>query len=124
MHPYVPARYAYHGSSSIKATQWLETNEIELKGFRWLNRAVAHPIGKYDVSFNDDDTGPISDNTPYSQVMHQRRWKDTTPLKNFKTIICFGSQLYLEKVKNSFRSTDAQVLDGYTLEEFRRFLRS
>ena len=126
---YVPARYAYLGSSFIKIRQWLETDRIELKGFRWLILSAKygyiepwHPIGKYDVTFNDDNTGPISDHTLYSQVMHQRRWRDTTPLKNFKTVICFVSQIYLEKVKNSFRDTGAQVIDGYTLKEFRRFL--
>lgn len=127
---YVPARYAYRGSSFKKVTHWLETDQMELKGFGWLVLSAKygyiepwHPIGKYDVTFNDDNTGPISDQTLYSQVMHQRRWRDTTPLKNFKTVICFGSQTYLEKVKKSFRDTDAQIIDGYTLEAFRRFFR-
>ena len=126
--PYIPARYAYRGKSFTDFVGWLEAKK-ETKSFRWLILSAKygyiepwHPIGNYDVTFDDEKTGPISDGTLYSQVMYQKRWKNNIPLKNFKTAICFGSKTYLEKVRKSFRDTDVQIVDGYTLKEFQESL--
>jgi len=116
---YVPARYAYRGESFREFTTWLEENEAESKGFRWLILSAKHgyiepwhPIGNYDVTFNDETTGPISDDTLHSQVMYQKRWSDNCPLRGFKVVRCFGSRTYVEKVRKSLRDTNAEVREG------------
>jgi endonuclease-3 len=126
---YVPAQNAYLGKNFKKFLVMMKTSEC--KKFKWVILSAKygyieplHPIGNYDVTFNDENTGPISDQTLYSQVMNQRRWDDTIPLKSFGYVICFGSPTYLEKVKKSFRDTGAQIIDGSTLEEFPKFFQN
>jgi len=116
---YVPARDAYRGESFKEFMIWLKENKAELKGFRWLVLSAKygyiepwHPIGDYDVTFKDETTGPISDCALYSQVMYQKRWSDNRPLRRFKFVRCFGSTTYVEKVRKSFRDTDAEVYEG------------
>ena len=113
---YVPARFAYRGKQFRTFIKWAEENKLEEKGFKWIILSAKygyiepwHPIGNYNVTFSDEKTGPISDKSLYSQVMHQKRWK-TTQLKNFSKIICFGSKTYINKVCDSFRDTSAQVM--------------
>ena len=115
---YVPARLAYKGNIFRNFLKWAERIKLEEKGFKWIILSAKygyiepwHPISNYDVTFNDKQTGPISDETLYSQVMYQKRWGNKR-LKDFKTIICFGSQVYLKKVHNSFRDAQAQIIDG------------
>jgi len=115
---YVPARLAYRGNIFCSFLKWAERIKLEEKGFRWIILSAKygyiepwHPISNYDVTFNDKETGPISDETLYSQVMYQKRWGKKR-LRDFKTIICFGSQIYLEKVHSSFRDAHAQIIDG------------
>jgi len=86
--------------------------------FRWVISSAKygylepeHPIGDYDVTFSDKRTGPISDESLYFQVMYQKRW-GSVRLRDFKKIVCFCSQTYLDKVRKSFRDTGAQVIDG------------
>lgn len=124
---YVPARYAYRGKSFKEFVRLFTEREMESKGYKWLVLSAKygyiepwHPIGNYDVTFNDEKTGPISDETLYSQVMYQKRWRNNTPLRNFRTVICFGSKTYLENICKSFKDTGAQIVDGYTLKEFHK----
>jgi len=128
---YVPARHAYRGEDFLKFVYWFEKNQMEMKGFKWLILSAKygyiepwHPIGRYDVCFDDEDSGPISDETLYSQVMKQRRFEDTVYLKDFKKVVCFCRRTYLQRVHKSFRDTDAEIVDGYALPEFRSFLQN
>jgi len=127
---YIPARYAYCGEDFLKFSQWFEENQMEMKSFRWLILSAKygyiepwHPIGKYDVSFHDISSGPISDEMLYSQVMKQKRWGDAIWLKDFKVIVCFGNKTYFRKVHESFKDTNTKIIDGYTLPEFQTFSR-
>jgi len=116
---YVPARHAYRGKNFREFIKWLDSNEIESKQFRWLILSAKygyiepwHPIGNYDVTFDDEKTGPISDETLYSQVMFQKRWKNDTPLSDFKVVVCFGGKTYIEKVRKSFRDTSTHIIEA------------
>lgn len=120
--PYVPARNAYCGETFIKAMHFLEQNKMEARGFRWIILSAKygfiepwHPIGDYDVTFHNEETGPISDDTLYSQVMHQKRWSNVR-LKDFRVVCCFCSQTYTDKVKKSFRDTGARIIDCFRFE--------
>lgn len=113
---FVPARMAYQGDDFRSFLRWAEDNGLEQRGFRWLILSAKygyiepwHPISNYDVTFNDETTGPISDETLYRQVMCQTRW-GKVPLRNFRTIICFGSEVYVNKVKNSFRDVGSNII--------------
>jgi len=126
---YTPAQYAYRGKAFKEFLEMMKTNEF--KKFKWVILSAKygyieplHPIGKYDVTFNDENTGPISDQTLYSQVMNQRRWNDTVPLKSFRTVVCFGSKTYFEKVRKSFGDTDAQIIDGSMFKAVSRFFQN
>ncbi|MEM3382273.1 MAG: hypothetical protein QXO75_07655 [Nitrososphaerota archaeon] len=115
---FVPARYAYCGPDFRKFVKLLENDRLESKGYKWLILSAKygyiepwHPIGNYDVSFNDANTGPISDDSLKDQVMNQKRWGNTIPLKEFRTVICFDSATYLTKVKESFKNTGARIIE-------------
>jgi len=121
--PYVPARYAYRGDTFMRAMRFFERHKIEARGFRWIILSAKygfiepwHPIGNYDVTFHDERTGPISDDTLYSQVMYQERWGGVR-LKDFRVICCFCSQTYMDKIIKSFRDTGAKIIDGFRLEK-------
>lgn len=131
--PYVPARHAYRGKDFLRFLRWFEENQMESRGFKWLILSAKygyiepwHPIGKYDVCFDDENSGPISDQTLYSQVMKQRRFEDTVYLylKNFNKVVCFCGKTYLQKVRRSFRDTNAEIVNGYTHPEFRKILQN
>lgn len=116
---YVPARFAYCGEQFTNFLKWAKKNDLEARGFKWIILSAKygyiepwHPISNYDVTFNDEKTGPVSDETLYRQVMFQKRWS-TYPLKNFKTIICLGSNTYQEKVRKSFKDVKVQIISEY-----------
>lgn len=113
---FVPARMAYQGDSFRKFLRWAEDNGLEQKGFKWIILSAKygyiepwHPISNYNVTFDDEATGPISDETLYRQVMYQTRWSGIS-LKSFKRIICFGSKFYVDKVRKSFKDTCSHVI--------------
>lgn len=114
--PYVPARYAYCGEGFKAFTRWLEEGGIESRGFRWLILSARygyidpwHPVEDYDVTFSDPQTGPISDETLYSQVMFQARWRDRKPLRDFRSVLYSGGADYGERIRRSFRDLRLQV---------------
>jgi len=69
-----------------------------------------HPISNYDVTFNDPETGPISDQTLINQVKYQCRWKDRRKLNSFKQIVVRGSPTYFQKAKIAFCPSKASVI--------------
>ncbi len=113
---YVPALYAYCGKPFLSFLKWANESNLETKGFKWIILSAKygyiepwHPISNYNVTFNDERTGPISDETLYRQVMFQKRW-DNIPLKDFKTIVCLGNETYQEKIRKSFRDLNVQII--------------
>lgn len=113
---FVPAKLAYRGESFRKFLKWAEESGLEQKGFKWIILSAKygyiepwHPICNYDVTFSDETTGPISDETLYRQVMYQSRWSGI-PLRNFKTVILYGNEVYFDKVRVSFRETNSNVI--------------
>lgn len=114
--PYVPAKYAYRGRKFREFIRWSKESKLEEKGFRWIILSAKygyiepwHPITNYNVTFDNKETGPISDETLYSQVMYQRRW-GTKRLKDFKKVICVGSETYLAKIRKSFKDVGAEII--------------
>jgi len=108
---YVPAEEAYRGDDFI----WWCSIAPKVK-CRWLILSAKygfiepdHPISNYDVTFSDPHTGPISDESLIHQVKYQTRWKDNIPLKSFKKVFVFGSDIYYFKVKLAFSSAKAEV---------------
>jgi tetratricopeptide (TPR) repeat protein len=118
---YVPALYAYRGKPFLSFLKWVNESNLETKDFKWIILSAKygyiepwHPISNYNVTFNDERTGPISDETLYRQVMFQKRW-DNISLKNFKIIICLGSETYQEKIRKSFRDLNVQIITSKNL---------
>jgi len=113
---YVPARLAYRGESFLKFLEWMEKNQWEKKGFKWVILSAKYgfiepwqPICNYDVSFNDEASGPISDESLYKQVMFQKILNEKR-LRDFKTVICIGGKTYIEKVQKSFKDVKCQII--------------
>ena len=113
---YVPARFAYCGPEFKRFTRWLEDKSIESQGFRWLILSAKHgylepwqPIADYDVTFDDPQTGPISDDTLYSQVMFQKRWHSQKPIRDFRQVFYVGGATYADKIRRSFRDVGAMI---------------
>ncbi len=105
--PYVPARLAYRGDAFIKFLRFIEP--LENKGARWLILSAKygfiepwHPISNYDVSFDDEKTGPISDDTLRNQALYQRRWIDMKPLRDFRTVFVSGPDIYVKKTAAAY----------------------
>jgi hypothetical protein len=74
---YVPAKDAYTGET---VRSWLANPLSSEK--RWLILSAKygfiepdHPICDYNVTFNDEKTGPVSDETLRNQVLYQYRWR-------------------------------------------------
>ncbi|NHV97614.1 MAG: GIY-YIG nuclease family protein [Thaumarchaeota archaeon] len=119
---YVPAKDAYTGEDFKK---WLKREEADK--YPWLILSAKygfiepdHPIGNYDVTFNDEKSGPISDETLRRQVLYQERLG--RPLRSFSKIYVIGSSTYFEKVKNAFKETGAEVLRyNFTTEDCKTF---
>jgi len=116
---FVPARMAYQGDDFKKFLKWVEESGLEQKGFRWLILSAKygyiepwHPICNYSVTFSDEATGPISDETLCRQVLYQTRWG--VLLRRFRTVICVGNELYFNKVKNSFKTAGSNVIRAST----------
>jgi tetratricopeptide (TPR) repeat protein len=113
---YVPARLAYRGESFLKFLEWMEKNSWEKKGFKWVILSAKYgfiepwqPICNYDVSFNNEASGPISDESLYRQVMfheilHGKR------LRDFKTVICIGGKTYTEKIQKAFKDVKCHII--------------
>ena len=128
---FVPARFAYRGREFMEVVEWIENNELERKGFKWFILSAKygfiepwHPVCKYDVTFDDEMSGPISSLTLYYQVMRQVRWSEKGEkyyLKDFRNVICFGNESYMEKIREAFKDTDAEIIDGNSILEYRRF---
>ncbi|MCR4418719.1 MAG: hypothetical protein QHH27_03255 [Clostridia bacterium] len=121
--PYVPAQFAYCGPEFKRFVRWLEDNSIESRGFRWLILSARYgylepwqPIADYDVTFDDPQSGPISDETLYSQVMFQKRWRGQVSLRDFRTIFYVGGAAYAERIRRSFRDVPATI-DPLSLEQ-------
>ena len=119
---FVPARYAYRGEVFRKFIQWAERNMLEKRGFKWIILSAKygfiepwHPVSNYDITFEDENTGPITAESLYNQVMFQNRW-GKIKLKNFKRIIFFGSSKYREKILRAFKDVQAEIIDGFTGE--------
>lgn len=113
---YVSARFAYCGREFKDFVRWLEDNSIESRGFRWLILSAKYgylepwrPIANYHVTFDDPQTGPISDETLYSQVMFQRRWRGQVPLRDFRHIFYVGGAAYADRIRRSFRDVPATI---------------
>ncbi len=75
---FVPARDAYTGPS---LPEWVRQGRDEPSGARWLFLSAKygfiepdHPIGRYDVTFSQPASGPISSDSLRAQVRHQTRW--------------------------------------------------
>ena len=107
--PYVPAKEAYKGNSFQK---WLKSEE---SNNNWLILSAKygfiepeHPIGNYDVTFDREESGPISDETLRRQVLYQERLG--RPLRSFSKIYVIGRSIYFKKVKKAFEGTGAEVL--------------
>ena len=107
--PFVPAIIAYQGSSFKKFLKY-----VEREGIKWWLILSAkygfiepwHPIENYDVSFDKEETGPITDKSLRNQVLHQTRWNyagNPRRLRDFKIVYVYTSNnVYLEKVKKAF----------------------
>ena len=114
---FLPAQYAYLGESFSKFITWLNAlPSFERNNIKWLILSAKygyiepwHPICNYDVTFEDESTGPISDETLYRQVMYQTRWSGIS-LRGFNTVICCGSRVYVDKVRYSFKDLDCQII--------------
>jgi len=120
---YVPAISAYTGKTVTNFLKFLKEKRLEEKGFKWIILSAkygyvepSHPIRNYNVTFNDVATGPISDDSLYAQVMYQKRWGNVS-LRNFKKVIVYRGKTYIEKVRKSFKDTEAQIIDGTKLVE-------
>lgn len=114
---YVSARWAYRGESFLKFLDWMERNGWERGGFKWVVLSAKYgfiepwqPICNYDVSFNDEKSGPICDESLYRQVMFQKIL-DGKRLRDFKTVICIGSKTYAEKVRISFKDVKCHIIN-------------
>jgi len=129
---FVPARFAYRGRKFMKIVEWIEDCKLEMKGFKWFILSAKygfiepwHPICKYDVTFDDEMSGPISSLTLYYQVMRQVRWGEKGEkyyLKDFSNVVCFGNEFYMEKIREAFKDTDAKIIDGNSILEYRSFM--
>jgi len=109
---YVPAREAYLGDDFL---DWIKDPLSEKARWAILSAKYGfiepdHPIANYDATFNDPETGPISDQTLINQVKYQCRWKDRRKLNSFRQIVVHGSPTYLQKVKITFCPTRASVI--------------
>lgn len=109
---YIPAQEAYTGTS---VQRWL-ASETLVRATHWLFLSAKygfiepnHPIGRYDVTFDDDLSGPVTLECLIAQVEHQRRWGDRVPLNTFKHVRVWGSHTYMDKVTRAFRGAGASV---------------
>ena len=71
--PFVPAIIAYQGTSFKKFLEYVNRKNIKW----WLILSAKygfiepwHPIENYNVTFSEEETGPITDDTLRNQVLH------------------------------------------------------
>jgi hypothetical protein len=108
--PFVPARYAYRGERFL---EW--RNRLEASGAMWLILSARYgfiepdqPISNYDVTFSDAGTGPLSSESLRGQAEHQAR--HGVALASLARIEVAGSDTYLDRVLDAFRSCDTEVV--------------
>ena len=77
---YVPARYAYKGSSFLSFIQWVDEHQLERRGFKWMILSGKygfiepwHPISYYDIPIDDESYFPVTKDFLKNQV-RQVRW--------------------------------------------------
>ncbi len=109
---YVPARDAYVGASMC---EWLQSGWYR-QGYYWVILSAKYgfiepdrPIGYYDVTFDDERTGPLSLESLRAQVEHQSRGANRKRLSDFRHVRVFGSELYLAMVRAAFMRVCADV---------------
>jgi hypothetical protein len=119
---YVPAMFAYRGP---EFQRWMTEDRFVAgkiaEGFRWVILSAkygfikpSHPIGAYDVAFEDKNgqplNGPMSEETLRAQATEQpRQWEDgfETKLSDIKKVVLYGNcrRKYAEYVTRIFGNT-------------------
>jgi len=123
---YVPAQFAYRGPGF---KQWMSEDRYRAKAkcqdFRWIILSAKygfiepwHPIEKYDVTFKDTASGPISKQSLEQQVAGQTRiWEDSREIKlsSFKTVVYYENcgDDYIERIKQAFREAKVKSWQEY-----------
>ncbi len=106
--PFVPAILAYQGPSFGEFLEF-----VNRKGIKWWLVLSArygfiepwHPIENYDISFDNPESGPITDDALRNQVLYQTRWNylgSPRRLRDFKTVYVYGNIVYYEKTRKAF----------------------
>ena len=118
---YVPAQFAYRGP---EFQRWMTEDRFVAgriaEGFRWVILSAKygfieplHPIGNYDVAFEDERgqplNGPITEESLHAQATEQtRQWEDgfEAKLSDFKKVVLHGNcrRKYAEYVTRIFGS--------------------
>lgn len=113
---FVAAEQAYLGP---EITAWLSDPRVHTS--RWLILSARYgfispdqPIENYDVTFDDEATGPVTLETLARQVRCQQRWADQVPLRQFRRIVVHGTSTYVEAVRAAFASLGAEVVPAET----------
>lgn len=111
---FVAAKDAYIGGMM---RSWLKS-ELCQPETRWLILSAKygfiepdHPVSDYDVTFENDNTGPITLDSLRAQVEHQCRWHgpDKRRLADFSDVRVWGSELYFKVASVAFTGTGARV---------------
>jgi hypothetical protein len=112
---YVPAKDAYVGSTM---REWLKSDECRQARF-WVILSAKygfidpdHPVGYYDVTFDDDHTGPLSLDLLRAQAEHQSCGSDRKRLRDFKRVRVCGSNLYVSVVRAAFMRVSSASVSG------------
>jgi hypothetical protein len=109
---YVPAEHAYVGHTML---EWLQS-DFHRRAKCWVILSAKygfiepdHPIGNYDVSFDNDRSGPVSLDSLRAQVECQSRGQDGWRLNGFSRVAVWGSDLYSAVVRAAFMRTPARI---------------
>lgn len=104
---YVPAQYAYRGQAFAEFMKIKEERLLKGRPLRWLILSAKygfiepwHPISNYDVSFDDETTGPISSETLKKQALYQKRWTQGLVLNRFEEILFIGNDRYYDILRD------------------------
>jgi hypothetical protein len=118
---YVPAQFAYRGP---EFQRWMAEDRFAAEriaeGFRWVILSAKygfiepmHPIGNYDVAFEDENglplNGPITEDSLHAQATRQtRQWEDgfEAKLSDFGKVVLYGNcrRKYAEYITRIFGS--------------------
>jgi hypothetical protein len=128
---YVPAQFAYRGCGFKK---WIQEDlplaRRKLGDLRWVILSAKygfiepwHPIGKYDVSFSNPTSGPISRESLKQQAIFQTRiWKDSqeVALSGFKRVVYYENCAndYVERIKYAFGDDKVRPWREFLSERF------